>query len=204
MYIIAGLGNPGSQYSETRHNIGFSVLEKIARELGFNFTYSSKFSSEKAIFDISGRKTLFVRPMTYMNRSGQAVSDCIRYYRVIPEHLLIIHDDLDLPIGRIKAVRGGGPGGHNGILSIIEHLSENQIPRLKIGIGRPRHAELIENFVIKPFYEDEKEAVSQSLTLAATASIMFVTDGIEMVMNRFNSSSSPHNRSNHSFCGNSE
>ena len=186
MYIIAGLGNPGSQYSETRHNIGFSVLEKIAHELGFKFTYSSRFSSEKAIFDINGRKTLFVRPMMYMNRSGQSVSDYVRYYRIAPEHVLIIHDDLDLLTGRIKVVHGGGAGGHNGILSVIEHLSDNKFPRLKIGIGRPRHGELIENFVLQPFYEDEKDAVFQALTLAKTASVMFVTDGIETVMNRFN------------------
>ena len=186
MYIIAGLGNPGSQYSETRHNIGFSVLEKIAHELGFKFTYSSRFSSEKAIFDINGRKTLFVRPMMYMNRSGQPVSDYVRYYRIAPEHMLIIHDDLDLLTGRVKAVHGGGAGGHNGILSVIEHLSDNKFPRLKIGIGRPRHGEPIENFVLQPFYEDEKDAVSQALILATTASIMFVTDGIETVMNRFN------------------
>jgi len=186
MYIIAGLGNPGSQYSETRHNIGFCVLEKIAHELGFKFTYSSHFSSEKAIFDINGRKTLFVRPMAYMNRSGLPVSDYVRYYRITPERLLIIHDDLDLSTGRIKAVHGGGAGGHNGILSIIDHLSETKFPRLKIGIGRPRYDEPIENFVLRSFYEDEKDVVYQALTLAATASIMFVTDGIETVMNHFN------------------
>ena len=186
MYIIAGLGNPGFQYSETRHNIGFSVLEKVAHELGFKFMYSSRFSSEKAIFDTNGQKILFVRPMLYMNRSGQPISDYIRYYKVTSENVLIIHDDLDLPTGHIKAAHGGGAGGHNGILSIIECLSGNKFPRLKIGIGRPRYGEPIEDFVLKPFYTDEREAVSQAVMLAAKASVMFVTDGIEAVMNRFN------------------
>ena len=186
MYIIVGLGNPGSQYFDTRHNIGFRVLEKIAHGLDFKFVYSSRFSSEKAIFDINGHKVLFVRPMTYMNRSGQSVSAYVRYHRIIPDNILIIHDDLDLPTGHIKAIHGGGGGGHNGVLSIIEHLSEKKFPRLKIGIGRPRYDEPIESFVLKPFYEDEKDTVLQSLTSAVAASIMFVTDGIETVMNRFN------------------
>ncbi len=125
-------------------------------------------------------------PLTYMNRSGKSVRSCADYYDIETRRILVIHDDVDLPVGRIKVVRQGGAGGHKGVLSVIEHLGDRQFPRLKIGAGRPRFAENIENFVLSPFYSDEKYVVEEVVRMAIKACELFVLEGIQSAMTRIN------------------
>ena len=124
--------------------------------------------------------------MTFMNRSGQSVRGCANYYDLETGRILVVHDDVDLPVGRIKVVRQGGAGGHKGVSSIIEHLGDSQFPRVKIGAGRPRFDENIEDFVLSPFYSDEKEIVEEIVRVAVKACEFYVLEGIQSAMTRIN------------------
>jgi PTH1 family peptidyl-tRNA hydrolase len=135
---------------------------------------------------IGSRKVVLVKPMTYMNRSGEAVGPILRYYRLPPEALLVVHDDLDLPLGRIRIARRGGTGGHRGVASIIQALGGGEFARLKLGIGRPRHREPVETFVLDGFYSDELEAAEEMVDRAAAAAVAVLEEGLEAAMNRFN------------------
>ena len=125
-------------------------------------------------------------PLTFMNRSGEAVRASADYYNIEPEDILVIHDDIDLPVGRIKVVRGSGSGGHKGVQSIINHLDSTQFQRVKIGIGRPRYDEAVEDYVLAPFYSDEREMIEDVLHMAVQACELFVSEGIEPAMNKIN------------------
>ena len=133
-----GLGNPGLEYKNTRHNVGFMVIESWRKDLGVRLN-GRRFQSRNAETRFQGQKVILLRPMTYMNESGRAVRACIAHYDLGIENILVIHDDLDLPVGRVKVVRQGGAGGHRGISSLIQHLGTNQFSRVKLGIGRPKH-----------------------------------------------------------------
>ena len=134
-----------------------------------------------------GKDIIMVRPMTFMNKSGESINSFARFYDVQLEDILIIHDDIDLQVGKIKVVRGGGAGGHKGVLSITHHLGSHAFPRVKIGVGRPRHGESVENFVLNPFYGDEKDIIKSVIPLAVEACDMFISKGIESTMNYINS-----------------
>ena len=125
-------------------------------------------------------------PLTYMNRSGHAVRACVDYYDIKKDHILVIHDDLDLPVGRLKIAKNSGAGGHKGVQSIIDHLGSNQFGQLKIGVGRPRYSEAVEDYVLSPFYSDEKEIIESILNIAVQACKWFVSDGIGPAMNKIN------------------
>ncbi len=155
MDMIVGLGNPGPEYKDTRHNIGFKVLDLLSRELGVRLE-NRRFQSRNTRTRLEGKDIIFFCPMTYMNLSGNAVRLCADYYKIDREHILVVHDDLDLPVGRIKVARQGGAGGHKGVKSIIDHLGGRGFPRIRIGIGRPRYNESTEDFVLSPFYKDHK------------------------------------------------
>ena len=142
MYLIAGLGNPGPEYEHTRHNIGMQTVEQWGKSLGVTLENGS-FHSKHALGDYRGNPIVLLCPLTFMNRSGESVRDCIHHYGLKIDRLLIIHDDLDLPMGRIKVVRDGGAGGHKGVSSIIHLLGSSEFSRVKIGIGRPRHGEAV-------------------------------------------------------------
>lgn len=186
MYLIVGLGNPGPEYEDTRHNVGFRVIDRLGRVLGVRLK-GRGFQSRIARIEREGRDLLLLSPATFMNLSGSAVKRCADYYGVALERLLVVHDDLDLPVGRVKVVRNGGAGGHKGVASVIQHLGDEKFVRVKVGIGRPRHGEAIEDFVLSPFYDDQKDVVERVIQLAVRACELLVEEGVESAMNHINS-----------------
>lgn len=184
--LIAGLGNPGPKYAETRHNMGFMVADRLAAQHNASFRKPSGRPCLEADLHISTKGVVLIKPQTYMNRSGIAVQLTAAYYRIGPSDLLVVHDDLDLPLGRMKFVRGGGAGGHNGIRSIIEQLGTRDFPRLKIGIGRPEGPIPVDRYVLSPFSPKERPVVELVVDAASEAVVHFVENGIESAMNRFN------------------
>ena len=186
MYLIVGLGNPGTNYRATRHNIGFRVINRWSRELGVGLT-SRRFQSTSARAKFRNKVIIFLRPATFMNQSGRSVRACADFYGVETRNILAVHDDIDLPVGKIRVVKEGGSGGHKGVRSIIDHLGSAQFPRIKIGVGRPRYGEGIEDFVLAPFYSDEKEIIKRVIPLAVMGCELWVANGVESAMNRINS-----------------
>ena len=184
-YLIVGLGNPGREYRNTRHNIGFMLLDQLAARLGVKFTRVQS----NALVTKGNHQThrlILAKPRTYMNLSGQAVGALARFYKTPKEKILVAHDDVDLPVGRIKVARGSGSGGHKGVRSIIDLLGSTEFGRIKIGIGRPQCGEAIEDYVLAPFYEDERNIVEDVLRMATKACELFVSEGIEPAMNKIN------------------
>ena len=185
MYLIAGLGNPGRKYSETRHNIGFRVINVWSKSLGVTLK-SRRFRSRNIQTTIHDKEVILLRPVTFMNRSGDSLKACFDTHQLETSHMLLIHDDLDLPVGRVKVVRSGGAGGHKGVASIILKIGSKQIPRLKIGIGRPRWGETVEDYVLKPFYSDQEEIIAKVTDWAVRACELFVSEGVLKAMNFIN------------------
>lgn len=161
--LIVGLGNPGEQYRSTRHNIGFMVVDQLMKKWGGD-AFQEKWQALHASAFFRGKKLHIIKPLTFMNRSGKAVVQYYRFFKIFPDQLLIVHDDLDMTPGRIKLVKGGGAGGHNGIKSIVETLGTPDFYRLKIGIGRPGKGGIhpdfpVENYVLSNFDELEMKIV---------------------------------------------
>ncbi len=166
-WLIVGLGNPGEQYHLTRHNIGFLVVDELVAKWGRS-TYREKWQALHAAESFSGKNLLLIKPLTFMNRSGNAVGQYFRFYKIKPDHLLVIHDDLDMNTGRVKLVQGGGAGGHNGIKSIVEALGTADFFRLKIGIGRPGKGDIhpefpVEKYVLSHMTESEVKIFSSKI-----------------------------------------
>lgn len=185
MYLIAGLGNPGPEYKDTRHNIGFKVIDLWSNELGVRLT-GHRFQSKNILARFENKKVALLCPLTFMNQSGNSIRAFADYYDLESKNILIIHDDVDLPVGKIKIVRKGGAGGHKGIVSIIQHLGSMQFPRIKIGIGRPRYEKSVENYVLTPFYSDQKDIIERAIHMAANACKLFISEGIESAMTKIN------------------
>lgn len=181
--MIVGLGNPGEKYEKTRHNTGFMAIDILARENGITI-------SKKECHALTGKgmikdqNVLLVKPQTFMNNSGQAVIELINYYDTIDD-LLIIYDDMDLPVGSIRFKQKGSAGGHNGIKSIISHLNSQEFDRLKVGIGHDEHRETI-NHVLSRFKEDEWHKISQIMGMMNDICYDWLKDGIVSVMNKYN------------------
>ena len=184
-YLIVGLGNPGQKYKDTRHNTGFKVIDLWSQGLGVRLT-NRRFQSRNTLTRIQDKKVILFCPLTFMNLSGQSVRACVDYYDPSDTEVLVIHDDIDLPVGRIKVVNNGGAGGHKGVLSIIQHLGSMQFPRIKVGIGRPRFEESIEDYVLSPFYSDEKEIMERVIRMAVQACESVVSEGVEQAMSQIN------------------
>ncbi len=140
--MVVGLGNPGSKYAETRHNVGFRFLDQLAKTEGLSFVSAPRFRAETANWERTTGRVLLVKPQTFMNDSGEAVGALARYYQIDESEILVIYDDLDLPVGKLRIKQGGGHGGHNGLRSIHAHLPSNRYPRVKIGIGRPANGQI--------------------------------------------------------------
>ena len=185
MYLIAGLGNPGPQYEHTRHNIGLEAVEQWGKSFGVTLL-NLHFRSKHALVDYRGNKIVLLCPLTFMNKSGESVRDCICHYNLEIDRLLVIHDDLDLPLGKIKVVKNGGAGGHKGVSSIIHLLGSSEFSRVKIGIGRPRHGEAVADYVLNYFYDDEKKLAEEVIRMAIKASELFVLEGVQAAMNHIN------------------
>lgn len=162
MRLIVGLGNPGANYQGTRHNIGFQVLDLLASEHNVSFA-DSKWQAKVAKCTLWGQHVILVKPETYMNESGRAVGAIASYYRVPPEDIVVLHDDLDLPLARIKVVCSRGAGGHNGILSLMSHLDSRDFVRIRLGIGRPDPSVPVKNFVLARFLPEEQGIVLQQM-----------------------------------------
>jgi PTH1 family peptidyl-tRNA hydrolase len=182
---LIGLGNPGKEYERTRHNVGFQIVDRlVARYL--TGMVERKFRASWGFAAVEGRKVLFVKPLTFMNRSGEAVGEIIKYFGVPPSAMLVIHDDLDLPFARIRIAQRGGSGGHKGVQSIIDHIGSADFPRLKMGIGRPKFGEPVETFVLQPPYPEDREEFEKMISQAEKAALSVLATSLPDVMNEFN------------------
>lgn len=161
------------------------VIELWSRNLGVSLT-GRRFQSRNALTVLHGKHILLLCPDTFMNLGGKSVRACADHYRLDTEEILVIHDDLDLPVGRIKVTRSGSAGGHKGVLSVVKHLGSIQFPRIKIGIGRPRHEESTSDYVLSPFYVDEKQIMKNVIRMAVEACELFILEGLEPAMNLIN------------------
>ncbi|MCT4635528.1 MAG: aminoacyl-tRNA hydrolase [Rickettsiales bacterium] len=159
--IIAGLGNPGPSYEGTRHNVGFKIIDAIAEEFSFP-NFSNKFSSLTSNKILESHKITLLKPQTFMNLSGDAISKATHFYKTSPDNLVVIHDDLDLTLAKVKMKIGGGSGGHNGIKSIDQHIGPNYY-RLRIGINKPIHQKNISNFVLNKFAKEEEIIIQEMI-----------------------------------------
>ncbi|MDT2815270.1 aminoacyl-tRNA hydrolase [Vagococcus carniphilus] len=187
MKLIVGLGNPGSKYRATKHNIGFITLDEIAYQEKVEFN-KHQFEADIAEFFLNGEKIILAKPQTFMNESGRSVGPLMTYYNVADEDLIVIYDDLDLPIGRIRLREKGSAGGHNGIKSLIAHLGTKEFNRIKVGIDRPKSSQEVVSYVLSTFPKNTHEDMLQSVKLAAEASLYWA-EGHDFVntMNQFNS-----------------
>jgi peptidyl-tRNA hydrolase, PTH1 family len=182
--LVAGLGNPGRKYRDTRHNVGFLVAEELARRHGGSFR--SKFSALVADIRIDGERVTLLEPQTYMNESGRSVAAAARFYKLPSEALLVLHDEVDLPLGRLQVRRGGGLAGHNGLRSVAAHLGSSDFARLRIGVGRPERGDPrpVADFVLSPFPAEAD--VGDIVERAADAVETVVTSGLDEAQQRFN------------------
>lgn len=185
MVLIAGLGNPGKPYQNTRHNLGFLTLQALARRHNISIE-KKKFESLYGLGEIRNKKVLLLTPLTYMNRSGLAVSQFLRYFQLTQDQLIVIHDDLDLAWTRIRLVPKGGAAGHKGILSLIEHLKTQEFIRIRMGIGRPSEDRPSEDYVLESFSSAEKRDLPHCLDQACDALEVVLDQGVTAAMNRFN------------------
>ncbi len=185
MKLIIGLGNPGSQYEHTRHNVGFRVVDMLAAQ--YSWRWERQHRALIASGNIAGEKVVLAKPITFMNNSGEAVGDLVRWYKLQPEDILVIYDELDLPQGHIRLRAKGSAGGHNGLNSVIHHLHTNQFPRIRVGIGRPAHhrPETI-NYVLSTPTGNERIELEIAEKKAAEAVPLILQQGLEAAMNTLN------------------
>ncbi|MFO7173093.1 MAG: aminoacyl-tRNA hydrolase [Bacillota bacterium] len=184
-WIVAGLGNPGERYAYTRHNTGFMVVDTYARKQGLAVSKSGH-QALYAELRVGEHRVVLLKPQTYMNLSGQSVAAAARWYKVEPQQVLVIYDDLDLPLGTLRLRLKGSSGGHNGVRSIIEHLGTEEFPRIRVGIGRPAAGESVVDWVLSPFTEEEKPVIAAAVERAAEALDTALRLGFVAAMNRYN------------------
>lgn len=185
MYLIAGLGNPGKQYENTRHNVGYRVIALLAKDY-----HVEKLRQQKrgltAMFTVAGKKILLCEPLTFMNLSGACIGPLARYYDIPDDHVIVVYDDIDLPLGDVRVRASGGPGTHNGMKSIVKALGTKDFPRVRLGIG-PKHPKMdLADFVLSRFSKSEEKEIDAAAEQAAKAAVMIVTDGIDKAMNAVN------------------
>ena len=185
-YIIAGLGNPGAKYEMSRHNAGFLSVELMARENNFDIK-RLKFHALTRDFVIAGKKCLVMKPQTIMNNSGEAVGDAERFYKIPPQNIIVISDDISLDVGKIRIRRKGSAGGHNGLKSIIQHLGTEDFPRVKIGVGKKPNAYTdLADWVLGSFPKEQEPQLYQALEIACNAVSLIVNGEIDQAMNLYN------------------
>jgi peptidyl-tRNA hydrolase, PTH1 family len=183
--LLVGLGNPGARYHDTRHNIGFRVIDALARRWSVD-QWREQHQALVGRAREGDEPVLLAKPMTFMNLSGDAIAGLAGFYKVAVPDVLVVLDEVALPLGRLRAGRGGSHGGHNGLKSVIARLGTSEVPRLRIGVGLGDGQKALADHVLGTFGPDEREQAEAAVLRAATASVMFVTDGIERVMNAFN------------------
>ena len=182
-WLIAGLGNPGTKYLKTLHNVGFMAAERLIdkRDLRCN---RLRFRALTEVIDLGGANVLLMMPQTYMNLSGEAVGEAARFYKIPADHVIVISDDISLPLGKVRVRASGSAGGHNGLKNIIAHLGTDKFPRVKVGVGAPEHD--IVDWVIGPFTASERKVVDGVLDRVLEAVECIITDGVLAAQNRCN------------------
>ena len=185
-WLVVFLGNPGPRYECTRHNAGFMAGEALAKKLGVNIS-RLRFKALTAECEINGERVLLMKPQTFMNLSGEAVGEAARFYKIPPEHVLVVSDEVSLPLGKLRVRQKGSAGGHNGLKSIIAALGSDGFPRVRIGVGAPPHPEYdMADWVLSVFRNQDLEDMQSAAQRAAEAVITYISDGPERAMNRFN------------------
>lgn len=185
MKIIVGLGNPGLQYVGTRHNVGFEVIDRLSEKLNIDMN-QEKLKGVYGSGMLNGEKVILVKPMTYMNNSGECVGDLVRFYKVDPTDVIVISDDINLSVGSLRIREKGSAGGHNGLKSIIYHLHSEEFIRVRIGVGMKRAGQNLANHVLSKVSKADEEAMAEALDSAANACIAIVEDSVSTAMNRYN------------------
>lgn len=186
--LIAGLGNPGREYESTRHNAGFWWVDEFARAHQFVFKAENKFHGLSARNSVHGREIFLLKPQTFMNVSGRAIGALAQFYKIEPQHILVVHDELDLPPGSAKLKLGGGHGGHNGLKDIIAHLGTRDFWRLRIGIGHPGERADVSDYVLNPPRREEADLIEQAMRRAQDVSHLIVEGKLETAMLKLHSS----------------
>ena len=186
-FLVVGLGNPDKKFGLTRHNSGFLCVDNIAEKENFQIK-KLKFKSLYADVSLAGHRCLVMKPQTYMNNSGEAVRDCAQFYKIPPEHIIVIFDDISLEVGKMRIKRKGSDGGHNGIKSIIYHLNSDNFPRIKIGVGSKPHPEYdLKDWVLSNFTNSEQKTLVEVFDNALDAVKLITNDKIDEAMNLYNS-----------------
>ncbi|MGN0982502.1 MAG: aminoacyl-tRNA hydrolase [Candidatus Limivicinus sp.] len=185
-WLIVFLGNPGPRYEMTRHNAGFMAADAIAKEKNISIN-KSRFKALTATCDIGGESVLLMKPQTFMNLSGDAVSQAVKFYKIPPEHVIVVSDEISLPIGKLRIRTKGSAGGHNGLKDIIAKLGTDAFPRIRIGVGAPPHPDYdMADWVLSTFKNQDAEDMLAAAAKAAQAAQCYITQGADRAMNRFN------------------
>ena len=185
-WLVVGLGNPGDKYENTRHNVGFLTVDELAERARVP-VQKLKHRALTNTVELGGAGALLMKPITYMNLSGEAVGEAARFYKIQPDHVLVISDDVSLPLGRLRIRTGGSAGGHNGLKSIIQHLGTDQFPRVKIGVGAKPHPDYdMADWVLSKFAGEDLKTITEAVKKAADAVECYIKDGPDRAMNRFN------------------
>ncbi len=185
MYLIVGLGNPETDYAKTRHNMGFNVLNKLAQKYSIEIN-KSKFKGYYGSGFIEGQKVVLLKPQTYMNLSGESVVEALNFFKIAPEEMLVIYDDIDIEPGSIRIRRNGSAGTHNGMRSIVEHIKTENFARIRVGIGKPKgHIDMISH-VIGHIPEEEAKLLDEGTDVATNAVIEMMKNSIDSAMNKYN------------------
>ena len=185
-WLVVFLGNPGPKYECTRHNAGFMAADALAKDKGISIN-RSRFKALTATVDIGGESVLLMKPQTYMNLSGEAVIQAVKFYKIAPENVIVVSDEMSLPIGKLRIRTKGSAGGHNGLKNIIAHLGTDSFPRIRIGVGAPPHPDYdVADWVLSVFRNKDAEEMADAAKRAAEAVECYVLHGPERAMNRFN------------------
>lgn len=185
-WLLVCLGNPGREYAETRHNVGFLAAEHLAQKSGVRIE-RLKFRALTGTVELGGERVLVMKPQTYMNLSGEAVGEAARFYKLAAERVLVISDDVSLPLGKMRIRAGGSAGGHNGLKNIIQHLGTDAFPRIRVGVGAPAHPEHeMVDWVIGKFSREERRVLEEMLEKTIDAAECIVREGVQRAQNRFN------------------
>lgn len=185
MYLIVGLGNPENEYSNTRHNMGFDTINKLAQKHNIE-TNKSKFKGIYGTGNIQNQKVILLKPQTYMNLSGESIKEIVNFYHIKPEEIIVIYDDIDTEKGKIRIRKKGNAGSHNGMKSVIENLQTTEFGRIRVGIGQPEHKNDMINYVIGKIPEEEQKILQEGTDKAEEAIEEILKNGIDIAMNKFN------------------
>jgi len=185
--VVAGLGNPGGKYEGTPHNVGFDAVDKLAERCNCQFKYSLRFKAEVAKTDIGSESVVLIKPQTFMNLSGEAVGALLRFYKVTASELVVLFDDVDLELGRIRVKPDGGSGGHKGLASVIQHVGTGKFVRVRMGVGRGNGQGGVMSHVLRKFASDDRDSVESMVSKAVDSVYEILESGVNSAMNQFNS-----------------